>query len=764
VESLAGQTYMADDGRRLVMDWLLKSGGAGGVYSIRTAPGEVAKLYHRNVDLALYERKVSAMLRLQPRVQAGPAGQVQLAWPTHLLRDPAGRFRGFTMPQLDVARTSDLEHVLLERQARAQRLPTGLGAKVTLAANLASVVAALHAERHYVVDLKPVNVRFYRDTLQIALLDCDGLSIQGAGERFPAHQVTPDYLAPEYQGVAVADEHQQDRFALAVVIFQLLNFGIHPYSGRPAAATLATDIPGRIKAGAYAYGVRGNRSILPNPGSGHLHFPSEIRSLFDRAFGTVAALRPQAAEWRNVLQTFALRGSGKLAACSRDSAHQHFAGMACAACERKALLARAARAPRRTPPARRPTAGLRPRAAAVAFPPRLPAAWPPPVAAAPSAAPVYGATIWQRSLVATAVPLAFAWMASWGFLLLWEIAPSPPQWRASALVLLLLLAFAWATLLAARGVPKAIRDPGWSGGNATLSAFVPISLGSAVQIALFAWVLWKEPNLWTLAAAALSPGESGVPAQPGTLLAAEEFGVGCFRLALLIAAVPCTVALLRHCVARSAGVGLLAGSVALLVAAGAVVKPPLVPQIVLIRDAPRVASMTSARSAVETPPASTAPRAPPASTPSVNPRDPADSRSATGSRRELQALMPIELPAIGRAAGDAAQATRGETTEEALARAVRMGVLRRGGQNDVERWTRRRGARQQASSGHTRHMHVYILVRTLELPPQLGGANAVVFIREPGAPLPVGELGHSVVLDMANGTCTGVTCELIDGP
>lgn len=758
MESLAGQTYVADDGRRLVMDRLLKSGGAGGVYSIRTASGEVAKLYHRTVDLALYERKVAAMLRLQPRVQAGAAGQVQLAWPTHLLRDAAGRFRGFTMPQLDVARTSDLEHVLLERQARAQRLPTGLGAKITLAANLASVVAALHAERHYVVDLKPVNVRFYRDTLQIALLDCDGLSIQGAGERFPAHQVTPDYLAPEYQGVAVADEQAQDRFALAVVIFQLLNFGIHPYSGKPTAATLATDIPGRIKAGAYAYGMQGNRTILPNPGSGHRHFPPQIRSLFDRAFGTVAALRPRAAEWRNVLQDFALRGSGKLAACTRDPAHQHFAGMVCAACERKALVARAARAPRPKPAARRPNAGLRQRPAAVAFPPALPAAWPLPAATLPSAAPAYGATILQRSLVATAVPLAFAWMASWWFVLLWEVAPSPPQWRASALVLLLLLAFAWATLLVARGVPKAIRDPGWSGGNATLSALVPISLSSAVQIALFASVLWKEPNLWTLAAAALSPGERGVPAQPGTLLAAEEFGVGCFRLALLIAAVPCTLALMRHCIARAAGGGLLAGSVALLVAAGAMVKPPLVPQIVLVRDAPRVTSATPARAAVETPIAT------PAQAPPVATRDRVEPPGASGIAHTPQPLTPIELPAIGRAAGDAAQAHHGETTEEALARAVRTGVLRRGDQRDVERWARIRGGPQPASGGHTRHMRVYILVRTLELPQQLGGANAVVFIREPGAPLPVGDLGHSVVLDTGNGTCMGVTCEFIDGP
>ena len=96
--------------------------------------------------------------------------------------------------------TSELEYILQERQARAAHLPTGLGAKVTLAANLAAVIAELHRQGHHVIDLKPVNLRFYRQSLYMAMLDCDGFSIQGRGERFAADQVTPDYLAPEFQG------------------------------------------------------------------------------------------------------------------------------------------------------------------------------------------------------------------------------------------------------------------------------------------------------------------------------------------------------------------------------------------------------------------------------------------------------------------------------------------------------------------------------------------------------------------------------------
>ncbi len=116
--------------------------------------------------------------------------------------------------------------------------------------------------------MKPVNLRFYRDSLYIALLDCDGFSIQGEGERFPAGQFTPDYLAPEFQRIGQVpgeQEEAQDRFSLAVIIFQLLNHGIHPFSGRSISAKVPDDLPGRIAAGCYAYGINAAKSSVPVP-------------------------------------------------------------------------------------------------------------------------------------------------------------------------------------------------------------------------------------------------------------------------------------------------------------------------------------------------------------------------------------------------------------------------------------------------------------------------------------------------------------------
>lgn len=345
-----GDSVWLDGKGSLVLGKLIKSGGAGSVYLLPGAPAQVAKLYHPHIDRAANQRKLGAMLELTPelpdKLENGKR-YVQIAWPQAAVHDKQGSFLGFVMPLLDMAHTAELEQVLQERQARAAGLPVGLGPKVTLAANLAGVLAALHQQQHYVVDLKPVNLRFYRDSLTIAMLDCDGFSIQGKGERYRAEQFTTDYLAPECQrkGMPAGAVAAQDRFALAVVIFQLLNFGIHPYSGKPANAQVPTDIPARIRDGYYAYGVKRHKAIAPNVTSGHALMPPDLRALFDRAFAGSTTNRPSATDWAQLLRGLALRhavpAQNGIVICQVNPEHQHFAGLQCAACAREQAIAAA---------------------------------------------------------------------------------------------------------------------------------------------------------------------------------------------------------------------------------------------------------------------------------------------------------------------------------------------------------------------------------------------------------------------------------------
>ena len=328
--------------RAMALGRAIKSGGAGTIYRLPDAPDQVAKIYHPQIERGDYAHKIEAMLELAPRLPAREFGGqtiTQIAWPQDKIFDRGGRFIGFAMPLLDMGSTEELELMLQARQARAAGLNPSLGVKMTLAANLASVISSLHRQKHYLVDLKPVNLRFYRDSLYIALLDCDGFSVQGHSRRFPAEQFTPDYLAPEFQGRGVkpGKGREQDLFALAVIVFRLLNFGIHPFTGKPTDDRVPTDIPARIRVWLYAYGRQPHPQLAPSPVSAHEAMPRELRDLFDRAFASTD--RPSAAAWADALSVYARRDSGRIVVCSKNHGHQHFAGQPCGECARERVLA-----------------------------------------------------------------------------------------------------------------------------------------------------------------------------------------------------------------------------------------------------------------------------------------------------------------------------------------------------------------------------------------------------------------------------------------
>ncbi|MCX2587533.1 DNA-binding protein [Proteus sp. G2672] len=323
---------------------LIKSGGAGSVSHINNVPSQVSKVYHDKIDKAYYLKKITAMQKLEPAlkpVSVNGTPIIQLAWPQARLYNSQKQFVGFVMPELDVKNTIELEYILQERQAKAHGLPTGMGAKVSLAYNLCSLIDALHQQGHRIIDMKPLNLRFYKSSLYMSLLDCDGFSIQGENTRYPAGQFTVEYLAPEFQAkqtIPEAEEEWQDRFALAVIIFQLLNFGIHPFSGRPKNDTVPTDIPRRIAGRFYGYGIKAHNLISPSVASGHKQLPDTLRTLFDKAFSGAPSLRPSAKTWATALYEYAQPEKQQMLVCQKDKNHQHFAGKACAACARQAQL------------------------------------------------------------------------------------------------------------------------------------------------------------------------------------------------------------------------------------------------------------------------------------------------------------------------------------------------------------------------------------------------------------------------------------------
>ena len=348
---------------------LLAEGGDAAVYAVDGRPALAAKVYRDPGAEPRRRAKLTAMLAAPPEgALAAPGGEVSLAWPVALLeRDapasatPPGMPAGFLMPRVDLTRAALLEELLSARGRRAAGLPNGVRLRVAVAANLAALVAALHARGHHVVDLKPANVHVYWRTGRVALLDCDGMSIAapdavGGAGRFPAHQYTDGYIAPEALQARAEPEdlgEDQDRFALAVVLFRLLNDGFHPFQGVPARRRrLPTTDGGRIAAGLYPYGRGGAGKVSPPSGSPYAYLDSRTRYLFDTAFEPGGLPRPSASVWRRHLRGLL---DGGLQRCDADTDHARFRVQACAACA--SARVRAEGAPTRSLREERPQPG-----------------------------------------------------------------------------------------------------------------------------------------------------------------------------------------------------------------------------------------------------------------------------------------------------------------------------------------------------------------------------------------------------------------------
>ena len=319
-----------------------KAGGSGEVFAIEGHPRHLAKIYHdtlRPGQRAQYARKIGWMMRNPPQLPPIPAQYhdvVQLAWPVALVMRGA-TFAGFVMEKIDFDRTLELDYLLMRRQAAGEGFAADFGKLVTVCCNLASLINCLHSMRIAVVDLKPINLKVYKSELYVSILDCDGFHIAAEDFVSEAPQVTPEYLAPEFHGKAVSQPQLQDRFALATIIFRLLNYGIHPYSGVAAGRQpYPSELAGRIQLGLYPYGRVAAATVRPAPASVHECFPDEVRALFDRSFAGGSGSRASALDWVTTLRVYANRASEAMAQCV--SGHLQFAGTACPTCRREAIL------------------------------------------------------------------------------------------------------------------------------------------------------------------------------------------------------------------------------------------------------------------------------------------------------------------------------------------------------------------------------------------------------------------------------------------
>ena len=319
-------------------------GKEGTVHPVSGQPRLAAKILHRQPVPEETAAKLRYMVDNPPPVVSCSA--YRLAWPVDLIRRPKrnGTVVGYLMPQLDQDRYREIGVYFnpLRRRRRVEQRgrPFTFLHLLVMAQNVAHAVAHLHAQGHVVGDLNSRNV-LANDRGQVAIIDTDSFQIVNRrdGLMHRCQVGTPEYTPPGLQQAAYADQDRtpdDDCFALAVMIYQLLFQGQHPYAGiyKDAQGDAVTTVAERIGQSTFAHGPQTKVKHRASPADAVIWKDSPLKKQFQTAFRRNGR-RVTAEEWIKAIE----QAGRDTVQCRRNPRHHRLAkpGSKCTWCSYKKL-------------------------------------------------------------------------------------------------------------------------------------------------------------------------------------------------------------------------------------------------------------------------------------------------------------------------------------------------------------------------------------------------------------------------------------------
>ncbi|MBV9493044.1 MAG: hypothetical protein JOZ54_02275, partial [Acidobacteria bacterium] len=299
-------------GRSVQPEKELCRGGEGAIFTVAGRSDVLAKLYHQKKD-PVKEAKLAVML--------GASNDALLriaSWPITTLRLPGSAdVVGFLMPRCEGQEL----HQLYRPGSRKQKFPhADWRFLAQTARNIAAAVATIHATGLVIGDVNQRNVLVARDAT-VRILDCDSFQVRANGQLLYCPVGVAEFTPPELQNRPfhlTERTPNHDAFGLAILIFQLLFMGWHPYVGR-FLADGEMDIARAIAERRFAHGKDSRRRLMEPPphAVSFESMPPRLISLFEAAF--VSDVRPSAQAWCDALDA----ARAELAVCSVEPMHQY---------------------------------------------------------------------------------------------------------------------------------------------------------------------------------------------------------------------------------------------------------------------------------------------------------------------------------------------------------------------------------------------------------------------------------------------------------
>lgn len=311
-------TFHNAGGKTFVMGVEIGSGGEGKVFQVQNNRDFVAKIYYKQVEAEKADK-----LRVMVNLHSEQLTKVS-SWPIDVLFVGKKTVAGFIMPK--IAGYKEI-HMLYGPKTRLRDFPFADWAfLVHVAGNLARAFNNIHQTGQIVGDVNHNNIVVSSNGM-VKFIDCDSFQIMSSGKVFPCHVGVMTHQPPEFQSKlslrGLMRTHNHDNFGLAVLIFQLLFMGRHPFSGQFIGLG-EMPLEKAIKEYRFAYGKNALGKLMKQP-PGTLRLgalPDKMAVLFERAFSIEGSLggRPRPQEWIDAIQVL----SNHLKRCQTNKNHIYY--------------------------------------------------------------------------------------------------------------------------------------------------------------------------------------------------------------------------------------------------------------------------------------------------------------------------------------------------------------------------------------------------------------------------------------------------------
>ena len=299
----------------------LGRGAEGAVFELNGRTDLVAKLYLKPLTAA----RVS---KLQALVQMTTPSLLDVtAWPIDVALDQSGVAKGFVMNRLSDSK--DIHTLYSPRSRKTEFSSADWRFLIRSAINTAKAFADVHDAGCVIGDINHGSIRVFSTAL-VKLIDCDSFQVSLQGQTYACEVGTPLFTPPELQRAgsfrSVMRTVNHDSFGLAVIIFQLLAMGRHPFAGRFLGKG-DLSLEQAIESFRFPYGSQAaHLKMEAPPGTLKLsELSNEIATLFEQAFSPVGSTsgRPTPRHWISGLA----RLETSLQKCSAQGSHYYYKGL-----------------------------------------------------------------------------------------------------------------------------------------------------------------------------------------------------------------------------------------------------------------------------------------------------------------------------------------------------------------------------------------------------------------------------------------------------